>query len=110
MVGGRLADRIGERHVLIASGLITGGAALLAALVSSFSAFLFTGFLLGLGTGVQNPAGSAAVMRWFPLRRRGLAWSQPCAFTRDGAAGDRPAGASAPVESVCRQFEKGDAP
>jgi ACS family hexuronate transporter-like MFS transporter len=25
MVGGRLADRIGERHVLIASGLITGG-------------------------------------------------------------------------------------
>jgi sugar phosphate permease len=73
LVGGRVADRIGERRVLIASGLITGAAALLATLIGSFGAFLVTGFLLGLGTGVQNPAGSAAVMRWFPHRRRGFA-------------------------------------
>jgi len=29
--------------------------------------------LLGLGNGIQNPAGSAAVMRWFPQAQRGLA-------------------------------------
>ncbi len=73
LVGGLVADRVGERRVLIASGLVTGGAALMATLVGPFWAFLVTAFLLGLGTGVQNPAGSAAVMRWFPPRRRGLA-------------------------------------
>jgi sugar phosphate permease len=73
LVGGRMADRVGERRVLIASGLVTGGAALMVTVVGPFWLFLVIGFLLGLGTGVQNPAGSAAVMRWFPLRRRGLA-------------------------------------
>jgi predicted MFS family arabinose efflux permease len=29
--------------------------------------------LLGLGNGIQNPAGSAAIMRWFPPRQRGVA-------------------------------------
>jgi ACS family hexuronate transporter-like MFS transporter len=28
---------------------------------------------LGLGNGIQNPAGSAAVMRWFPQHQRGFA-------------------------------------
>ena len=73
LVGGRLADRAGERSALIASGLITGCGALGASLVGPFWAFLVAAFVLGLGTGVQNPAGSAAVMRWFPPRRRGFA-------------------------------------
>jgi sugar phosphate permease len=29
--------------------------------------------LLGLGNGIQNPAGSAAIIRWFPQRQRGVA-------------------------------------
>ena len=74
LVGGRLADRVGERSVLIVSGLITGAGAIAAGVRRT---------VLGvprrrlhrsaLGTGVQNPAGSAAVMRWFPPRRRGFA-------------------------------------
>jgi MFS family permease len=73
LVGGRLADRVGERSVLIVSGLITGVGAIGAAFAGPFWAFLGAAFVLGLGTGVQNPAGSAAVMRWFPPRRRGFA-------------------------------------
>ena len=73
MAGGRAADRIGERRVLIVSGLVTGIAALSATFVGSFAIFLLVAFALGLGTGIQNPAGSAAVMRWFPPRRRGFA-------------------------------------
>ena len=73
LVGGRLADRVGERSVLIVSGLITGAGAIAAAFAGPFWAFLGAAFILGLGTGVQNPAGSAAVMRWFPPRRRGFA-------------------------------------
>jgi len=73
LVGGRLADRVGERSVLIVSGLITGAGAIAAAFAGPFWAFLAAAFVFGLGTGVQNPAGSAAVMRWFPPRRRGFA-------------------------------------
>ena len=73
MVGGRIADRAGERTALIASGLITGAASVAAGLVGPFWAFLVVAFVVGIGTGVQNPAGSAAVMRWFPPRRRAFA-------------------------------------
>lgn len=73
LVGGRLADRVGERSALIVAGLITGCGALGAGFAGPFWAFLTAAFVIGLGTGVQNPAGSAAVMRWFPPRRRGFA-------------------------------------
>jgi sugar phosphate permease len=73
MVGGRIADRAGERSALIASGLITAAASVAAGLVGPFWAFLAVAFVVGIGTGVQNPAGSAAVMRWFPPRRRAFA-------------------------------------
>ena len=73
MAGGRLADTVGERRVLLISGLVTGLAALCAGLAVSFPLFLLVGLAIGVGTGMQNPAGSAAVMRWFPPRRRGFA-------------------------------------
>ena len=73
MGGGRLADRVGERRVLLLSGVLTGLAALCAGLAVSFPLFLLVGLAIGVGTGMQNPAGSAAVMRWFPPRRRGFA-------------------------------------
>src|SRR5262249_10585251 len=61
------------RSALIVSGLITGVASVAAGLVGPFWAFLVVAFVVGIGTGVQNPAGSAAVMRWFPPRRRAFA-------------------------------------
>jgi sugar phosphate permease len=73
LVGGRLADSLGERFVLILSGAITGAAALLFAGVGVFPTAILTGFVLGLGTGMQHPAGSVAIMRWFPIRWRGFA-------------------------------------
>src|SRR5262249_17624302 len=62
MVGGRIADRAGERNALIVSGLITGVASVAAGLVGPFWAFLVGAFVVGVGTGLQNPAGRAAVM------------------------------------------------
>lgn len=73
LIGGRIADQIGERKVLIVSGGFTALAGLAIALVDSFWSFLFVYFVIGLGSGIQNPAGSAAIMRWFPPRQRGLA-------------------------------------
>ncbi len=73
LVGGRAADRVGERRMLALSGLIVGLAALLATRSGSFWAFLGANFVIGIGSGIQNPAGSAAVMRWFKRDLRGLA-------------------------------------
>lgn len=73
LFGGRAADRVGERRVLILSGLITAFSALAIARSSGFWGLLASCLLLGLGNGIQNPAGSAAVMRWFPPRQRGVA-------------------------------------
>ena len=73
LAGGRLADRAGERIVLILSGVIAGVASLAIARVGTFPMLLALALLVGLGFGIQHPAGSAAVMRWFPPHRRGSA-------------------------------------
>lgn len=73
LFGGRAADRVGERRVLILSGLIATVASLAISWSSGFWSLLASCFLLGLGNGIQNPAGSAAVMRWFPHQQRGVA-------------------------------------
>jgi predicted MFS family arabinose efflux permease len=73
LIGGRAADRVGERRVLLVSGLLSGLAALAIARAGEYWTYLAFCFLLGIGNGVQNPAGSAAIMRWFPPRQRGFA-------------------------------------
>jgi predicted MFS family arabinose efflux permease len=73
LFGGRAADRVGERQVLILSGLVAAFASLAISYSSGFWSLLASCLLLGLGNGIQNPAGSAAVMRWFPHRQRGVA-------------------------------------
>jgi len=70
---GRLIDRLGERGMMLASGLIAG--ALSAAMLASHS-FLSTEILvviMGAGVAVSTPAGSKAVMGWFDVRIRGTA-------------------------------------
>lgn len=73
MLGGRAADRVGERKVLILSGLIGALAALAVSFSIGFRSLVLACLALGLGNGMQNPAGSAAVMRWFPQHQRGFA-------------------------------------
>jgi MFS family permease len=73
LFGGRAADRVGERKVLILSGVIGALAALAVSLSSGFWSLVIGCLALGLGNGMQNPAGSAAIMRWFPQHQRGFA-------------------------------------
>jgi MFS transporter, ACS family, hexuronate transporter len=73
LFGGRAADRVGERQVLILSGVLGALAALAVAVSNGFWALVLSCLGIGLGNGIQNPAGSAAVMRWFPQHQRGLA-------------------------------------
>jgi sugar phosphate permease len=73
LFGGRAADRVGERRVLILSGIVGALAALTVTLSNGFWSLIIGCLALGLGNGMQNPAGSAAVMRWFPQSQRGFA-------------------------------------
>lgn len=73
LFGGRAADRVGERRVLILSSIVGALAALAVSRSTSFWILVVSCLGIGLGNGVQNPAGSAAVMRWFPQHQRGLA-------------------------------------
>ena len=73
LFGGRAADRVGERQVLILSGVLGALAALAVSWSSGFWSLVLGCLALGLGNGMQNPAGSAAVMRWFPQSQRGFA-------------------------------------
>ena len=73
LFGGRAADRVGERRVLILSSIVGALAALAVSRSTSFWSLVVSCLGIGLGNGVQNPAGSAAVMRWFPQHQRGLA-------------------------------------
>jgi len=73
LFGGRAADRVGERRVLILSSIVGVLAALAVSHSIGFWTLIASCLGIGLGNGIQNPAGSAAVMRWFPQHQRGLA-------------------------------------
>src|SRR5450432_171130 len=77
-LGGRLADRIGPRHVLAAGvvwwGIFTAATAAIPAGVR-YGLILFVAirFLLGAGEAVVFPASNQFVARWIPSRERGVA-------------------------------------
>jgi MFS transporter, ACS family, hexuronate transporter len=73
LFGGRASDRVGERRVLIISGVLGSFAALAVTASIGFWTLVLSCLALGLGNGIQNPAGSAAIMRWFPQHQRGFA-------------------------------------
>jgi ACS family hexuronate transporter-like MFS transporter len=72
-ISGRLIDRLGERLMMLASGVIAG---VLAATILASHGFLSTEVLIvlmGAGVAISTPAGSKAVMGWFDVRIRGTA-------------------------------------
>jgi MFS transporter, ACS family, hexuronate transporter len=75
IVSGRLLDRVGERWMLLASGLISGGFALSMLFAPAFAATLGLVALMSIGTVIATPAGTKAVMGWFAPRLRGTAMS-----------------------------------
>lgn len=70
---GLLADRWGERSVLRAGGMVMGLAAILGALAPSYGILLLCLAAGGIGFPSGHTAGSKAVVRRYPLHRRGLA-------------------------------------
>ncbi len=70
---GLLADRWGERRVLRAGGMVLGIAAILGAVAPSYAVLLLCLAAGGIGFPSGHTAGSKAVVRRFPLHRRGFA-------------------------------------
>lgn len=73
VLSGRLIDRLGERAMMLASGVIAGAFALAMITAGGFIGALTLLALMGVGTAVATPAGSKAVMSWFEVRVRGTA-------------------------------------
>jgi MFS family permease len=69
---GVLADRIGERRVLLAGGLVTG-CLLAIAMASPLPVLLTLLVVAGLASSASTPAGGRLVLHAFPPNRRGLA-------------------------------------
>jgi sugar phosphate permease len=70
---GILADRLGEKKVLIAGGLLTGLTGLIASRVDTFEVLVCMMLIIGCWTASCTPAGSKGIIAWFPLNKRGFA-------------------------------------
>lgn len=70
---GVLVDRLGEKRVLVAGGLLTGLTVLVASRVGSFSILLMLLVLTGFWAASATPAGSKGIMYWFPSSWIGFA-------------------------------------
>jgi predicted MFS family arabinose efflux permease len=72
---GWAVDMLGERHVLIAGGILTGLLAATSALAPGLIVLVPLLVLVGAAAATPTPAGSTAVISAFPLRDRGLVMS-----------------------------------
>ncbi|MBI3757141.1 MAG: MFS transporter [Deltaproteobacteria bacterium] len=70
---GWVVDVKGERTALIWGNLIVGVFCFAVTLTQGFLAALVVLFAAGLGASFPTPAGSKAVMAWFPAAKRGMA-------------------------------------
>jgi len=70
---GLATDRLGERRVLVAGGVLMGIAAALTSLAPSYLFLLLGLMLTGIGFPSGHTGGSKLVMRRFPPRARGVA-------------------------------------
>lgn len=83
---GVLADRVGERHLLAGSLVVTGAGLLAFGAVPAFGLFLAAAAVFGLGTGLFGPSRGTVIAKTFP-RRDGLAFGVVLAAGSLGAAG-----------------------
>lgn len=70
---GVLVDRLGEKAVLIAGGILTGVTVLIASRAGSFTTLALLLLVAGFWTASSTPAGSKGIMTWFPVKWRGFA-------------------------------------
>ncbi|GAB6155001.1 MFS transporter [Desulfosporosinus burensis] len=73
LLAGRAVDIWGEKKVLVVGGLTTGGAILLASFANSFPMLIALLMFTGLWAATSTPAGSKAIMTWFPFSQRAMA-------------------------------------
>lgn len=73
LLAGRAVDMWGEKKVLVVGGLTTGGAILLASFSNSFPTLIALLMFTGLWAATSTPAGSKAIMTWFPFSQRAMA-------------------------------------
>jgi predicted MFS family arabinose efflux permease len=70
---GVLTDRLGERRVLVAGGVIVGGAATLGAIASGYWLLFASLIVAGIGFPSGHIGGGKIVTRYFPPETRGVA-------------------------------------
>lgn len=70
---GMLTDRFGDKAVVLFSGLFMGVSLIVASLVPNFNWLLFWLMMYGIGYAAVTPAGSHAIIFFFPKRDRGFA-------------------------------------
>ncbi|MGE0820776.1 MAG: MFS transporter [Candidatus Binatia bacterium] len=70
---GWIVDVHGERAALIWGNLLVGLFCLTVAVTQGFFTALLAMFAAGMGASFPTPAGSKAVMAWFPVEKRGMA-------------------------------------
>lgn len=73
LLAGRAVDMWGEKRVLVIGGLATGVSVLIASLSNTFLVLIGLLMFTGLWAATATPAGSKAIMTWFPYSQRGLA-------------------------------------
>ena len=70
-LAGSAVDALGDRLVLVLSGVVVGAAAIACALAPTFVGILLGLLIMGVGVGMGSPAGSVAVRNSFPPGLRG---------------------------------------
>lgn len=99
IASGMLADRIGNKPVLVGATLATGIFSLLFALFSrSFLSILVFRLLTGLSAGAIYAPGMSLLSSWYPPRRRGMALGAYTAALTASYAGGY--GIAAPLASM----------
>ena len=74
VAAGVLVDRIGIRRAMVTVGIAVMTVLSLFVLPLTYAAAFALFFLTGASISLISPLGNAGIMRWFPLRERGLAF------------------------------------
>ena len=74
VAAGVLVDRIGIRRAMVTVGIAVTGVMSLFVLPLTYAVAFMLFFLTGASISLISPLGNAGIMRWFPVRERGLAF------------------------------------